>query len=239
MKNLYFGDVVAIIIVMALGTILVSPRTPIETMPADPSFLPEKTFVVPFDTVAMAPPRAYPIGRDYVYRVKALDQYELANKMRAEGFTGLDGLNRNVLRQLYACFKYHQLFVDVGEKTGLPVSVVWSFFGFEALAQGVETDLFRIDANPGGIKWNGGDLVKRWDDCGGVPCDFKKLDTYAEMVESWADVFNLSRYQDCTGTDAEIIKCIEESGYSTASIWRSRAKLADKYFFFKKRFPGA
>lgn len=238
MKKIYLGDAIAFIVIAAFGTVLISPAKPIEVVPAPHNHFPEKTFVVPFDSVAVAPARAYPVARDYVYRIRAMPESDLAKKMRAEGFTWLDGLNRNQLRQLYACFKYHQLFVDVAAATDLPVQVVWGYFGFEALREGVETDLFRVHANPGGIKWNGGEKTRAFDDCGGIPCDFKKLDTYHEMVVAWSKVFNLRRYRQCkAGDDAEIIQCIDQSGYCTAPCWGARAELAKKYFFFKKRFP--
>jgi len=175
---------------------------------------------------------------DFVYQLKNLSEAELRSKMESEGFVGLDRYQKNHLRQIYAAFKYQWLFTEVSKRSGLQVPVIWAVFGFESLDQGVETALFRIHLNPGGMKLrSGAQAVKYYDDCGPVPCSFSKWSEIDQMVDNWSDC--LSKYANCSGSIEDTLKCMQESGYHTADAWRARSRLARKFELYKKTFPAS
>jgi hypothetical protein len=177
-------------------------------------------------------------SREHVYALRKLNADEIRSKLESIGFLNLDNLNRNELRMVYAAWCYDHFFDDVHKKSGLLKSVIFSYFCFESLSQGVESTLFRVHGNPGGIKYRGkGKKALAIDDCGGKPCEFAKLERYEEIVDTWADVFSKERYSDCTGTPDEICKCLQESGYHTSRNWRGRAALARRYWEFVRKFP--
>jgi hypothetical protein len=208
---------------------MVKPAT-VETMTTKATDFKPRTAIKHLESVSWS--------REHVYVLRNLNADELRTKMEGIGFANLKGLTRNELRMVYAAWRYDLFFGDVHSKTGLPKSVIFSYFCFESLSQGVESTLFRVHGNPGGIKYRGkGKKALAMDDCGGKPCAFAKMERYNEIVDTWVDVFEKTRYSDCTGTPAEICKCLQESGYHTSRNWRGRAALARRYWEFVRKFP--
>lgn len=177
-------------------------------------------------------------SRNYVYVLRNLNESDLREKLIGLGFRNLAGYTRNELRFVYGAWAYDRLLMDVNARTKIPASVVFAYLQYEAMSQGVETDLFRVHGNPGGIKYRGeGKTVKAMDDCGGQPCDFSSTAGYEEMVRLWAKVFNRPRYKDCSGTPEEVCACLKAGGYHSAKNWKDRAKLARKYWIYRGSFP--
>lgn len=201
--------------------------------------------VVPFGSnriprpVTLIAPAPMKHSTSHVYKLRNLNLGAMREFLERKGFDGLDGMSLNHMRHLYAAWAYDDLFTQVSQLSGLPKSVAFSFFIFEATAQGIETDLFRIDLNPGGVKYVGrGQSVKREDDCGPVPCDFRKVSCYSESVAVWVATFNSERYQACKeGSPEAICKALVMAGYSTDKRWKGRASLCGAYENYLKKFP--
>lgn len=182
--------------------------------------------------------RPVPSSRNYVYVLRNLNERDLRDKLTGLGFRNLAGYTRNELRFVYGAWCYDRFLMDVNAKTKIPASVLFAYMQYEAMSQGVETDLFRVHGNPGGIKYRGeGKIAKAMDDCGGRPCNFSVTEDYNEMVRLWAEVFNRPRYKDCTGTPEEVCACLKAGGYHSAKNWKNRARLARKYWIYRRSFP--
>jgi hypothetical protein len=201
--------------------------------------------VVPFGSnriprpVALISPAPTKYSASHVYALRNLNLGGMREFLERKGFAELDGMSLNQMRHLYAAWAYDDLFTQVSQGSGLPKSVAFSFFIFEATAQGIETDLFRIDLNPGGVKYVGrGQSVKRKDDCGPVPCDFRKVSSYSEAVAVWVATFNSERYMACKkGSPEAICKALVMAGYSRDKKWKGRASLCGQYEKYLKKFP--
>lgn len=194
-----------------------------------------------------APKKAYTPTRsnrkmrsDYGYQIKDLSGSDLKAHMLRLGYRNLDGFSKHELRRLYLAYEYNDLYVDVWEKTGFPVSMIFAYFVYESTREGIETDLWRIHWNPGGLKhkYPGDKWVHWYDDCGGKPCKFQSHDSYEDAVAAWARTLNASRYAKCKSyADAKsIVTCVQRS-YSTSPRTSSRVNLMREYWRYKKHFP--
>lgn len=177
--------------------------------------------------------------------VKDLSREELIEKMEDAGLVNLENRTTPILRRIWLAYKYDQFFWDVHKNTGLPVSIIYSYFIIEATVGGVESKLMRNYMNPGGVKFRGGGKrAKAYDDCYNskgkpVPCDFSVFETYEQMVDGWSSVFLKPRYAKCKTYDnaGDICKCLYRSGYHTANNWKNRANISRGYWDIRKSFP--
>jgi hypothetical protein len=174
-----------------------------------------------------------------VYELRNLSVEQLRAYLERIGFRDLNGMQLNHLRQLYASWAYGHLLSEVSERTSIPVSTIFSFFIFEATSQGIETDLFRLHWNPGGVKFYGhGESIDWRDDCGSIPCAFRSTEGFNAAVQLWSSTLNSSRYSDCKdGTPEQICRSLIMAGYSTDKSWEGRASLCSKYELYRKKFP--
>lgn len=177
--------------------------------------------------------------------VRDLSREELIEKMEDVGLVRLEERSTPILRRIWLAYKYDQFFWDVHKATGLPVSIIYSYFIIEATVGGVESKLMQKYMNPGGVKFRGnGRKAKAYDDCYNskgkpVPCDFSVFDTYEQMVDGWSSVFLKPRYAKCKTYDnaSDICKCLYRSGYHTANNWRNRAEISRGYWDIRRSFP--
>ncbi len=199
----------------------------------------------------------------YGREIKYLSQPQLKAEMIKRGFRNLEGLNLFELRRVYLVWSYDPLLWDVNRNTGLPVSVLFSYFIIESTKNGLETDLLYLYGNCGGIKANGrvSESALFFDDCFDskgrkIRCKFAVIKNYDQLVQVWSDVFNLPRYKKCRsakGSNAELTRlavcqCLKKGGYHTAtgkigkdgigSHVKARANLAGDYWQIRSNhFP--
>lgn len=177
--------------------------------------------------------------------IKSLTATQLRTYLVDRNFQHLDGKTLLEMRRIWLAYAYDQFYWDVHEKTGLPVSVIYAYFIMEATYNGVESSLMVKYKNPGGIKYKGiGKKTKAYDDCYDskghkIKCDFAVFETYTDMVDGWADIFNMNRYRKCKSesTAPDICECLYRSGYHTGNNWRNRAGISKGYWEVRKSFP--
>lgn len=175
------------------------------------------------------------------YSIKDLNHKELISYMTGNGFVDIDNLSLHELRRLNIAYNYDALFWDMHERTGLPVSLFFAYFVFEATKGGIETDLWINHWNPGGIKHRSGSsnsYVYKNDDCNGM-CKFASVDNYASAVKLWSSVFNADRYKLCKSKakPLDICKCIKDAGYHGDKSYKIRADIMKSYWGYRKNFP--
>jgi hypothetical protein len=189
--------------------------------------------------------------RDYGFEIKDYNLLKLKQEMRQKGFRNLDNLNLFKLRRVWLAYHYDDVLMYVHNQTDFPVSMVYSFFIIEATTTGIETDLWRLHANPGGVKALGKnklvsyrtrEVIKGKDIY--INAKFFSTNDTKEGIELWSQVLNNKRYNKCKKYDLppkmlykKMCRCIYENGYHTDKNIALRASLMQEYWEIKKHFP--
>jgi hypothetical protein len=90
--------------------------------------------------------------RNYGYSIRKLNLKELKQKLTNMGFRHLDNVDLFKMRRIWLLYNYNNMLMNVHVLTDFPVSMIYSFFIIEATTTGIETDLWRLHANAGGVK---------------------------------------------------------------------------------------
>ncbi|NBW23241.1 MAG: hypothetical protein EBR82_86385, partial [Caulobacteraceae bacterium] len=165
--------------------------------------------------------------RNYGYSIRNHNARELKQKLMKLGFKDLDELEFSKLRRLWLLYNYDNMLMNVHLLTDFPVSMVYSFFIIEATNAGIETDLWRLHANAGGVKALKGHnhvTYRTREVIGGrnkyIKAKFFSTNDTKEGIELWSGVLNSDRYKKCKVFDEKppklykkICKCIYKSGY--------------------------
>lgn len=201
------------------------------------------SFAIPFTTFS---------SRSHGHDFRKYNEKQAIAHLRKHGFRNLEGLSLTTLRRLNLLYNYDSLFYAVHHMTDFPVSFLYAYFILEATSRGVETDLWRLYGNPGGVKKIGKyDWVnlrtieyirgkKR-----SMKQKFFSASSTEEGLKVWASVFNASRYDKCRKADYSLptiqiyrnmCKCMMESGYHTSPDYNMRADYMKEYWNFKKLY---
>lgn len=194
---------------------------------------------------------AYNNDRNFGFKIKNHNEEELRQLMQNLGLKNLDNLNLFKLRRLWLLYNYDTMLMNVHAITDFPVSMVYSFFIIEATTAGIETGLWRLHANAGGVKALKGQksvTYKTREFINGknkyINAKFFSTDNTKEGIELWAQVLNSDRYKKCKVFDEKppklykkICKCIYKSGYHTDTDYEFRASLMEEYWQLKKHLP--
>ncbi|NBW22227.1 MAG: hypothetical protein EBR82_81175 [Caulobacteraceae bacterium] len=189
--------------------------------------------------------------RNFGYRIRNLNAIELRQKLQQIGFKNLDELDFSKLRRLWLLYNYNDMLMNVHLLTDFPVSMIYSFFIIEATNVGIETDLWRIHANAGGVKALKGHKHVTYSTrevIGGknkrIRAKFFSTNDTKEGIALWSGVLNSDRYKKCKVFDEKppklykkICKCIYKSGYHTDTDYEFRASLMQEYWNLKKHLP--
>jgi len=189
--------------------------------------------------------------RNFGYSIRNLNAIELRQKLQQLGFKNLDELDFSKLRRLWLLYNYNDMLMNVHLLTDFPVSMIYSFFIIEATNVGIETDLWRIHANAGGVKALKGhkhvtyrtreviDGENKY-----IRAKFFSTNDTKEGIALWSGVLNSDRYKKCKVFDEKppklykkICKCIYKSGYHTDTDYEFRASLMQEYWNLKKHLP--
>lgn len=215
----------------------------IETVYIQKTDLPKKQYT----PVLLGNERAY----GYDIRKKSLD--ELRKIMTSKGFTDLKDMNLMKLRRLWIAYNYEALLMEVHSMTEFPVSMIYAFFIVEATSNGIESDLFRLHANAGGVKALKNQksvTYKTREVIGGrskyIRAKFFSASSTREGAELWAKVLNSGRYSECKKANWNlpsdkiylgICRCIYNNGYHTDTDYQFRASLMAEFWKMKRHFP--
>ena len=189
--------------------------------------------------------------RNYGYSIRNHNARELKQKLMKLGFKDLDELEFSKLRRLWLLYNYNDMLMNVHLLTDFPVSMIYSFFIIEATNVGIETDLWRIHANAGGVKALKGHKHVTYSTrevIGGknkrIRAKFFSTNDTKEGIALWSGVLNSDRYKKCKVFDEKppklykkICKCIYKSGYHTDTDYEFRASLMQEYWNLKKHLP--
>ena len=189
--------------------------------------------------------------RNFGYSIRNLNAIELRQKLQQLGFKNLDELDFSKLRRLWLLYNYNDMLMNVHLLTDFPVSMIYSFFIIEATNVGIETDLWRIHANAGGVKALKGHKHVTYSTrevIGGknkrIRAKFFSTNDTKEGIALWSGVLNSDRYKKCKVFDEKppklykkICKCIYKSGYHTDTDYEFRASLMQEYWNLKKHLP--
>jgi flagellum-specific peptidoglycan hydrolase FlgJ len=129
--------------------------------------------------------------------------------------------------------------------------MIYSFFIIEATNAGIETNLWRIHGNAGGVKALKGHkhvTYRTREVIGGrnkyIRAKFFSTKDTKEGIALWSGVLNSDRYKKCKIFDEKppklykkICKCIYKSGYHTDTDYEFRASLMTEYWNLKKHLP--
>jgi len=189
-------------------------------------------------------------GRSYGYNIRHMDENKLREFLTINGFRNLKNANLYQMRRMWMMFHYEDMLMNVHILTEFPISMLYSFFIIEATNKGIETNLWRLHANAGGIKaikGYGTKTYKTEEVIRGkrktINAKFMKAKDTKEGIEVWARVFNSGRYYDCKKANyslptkdlyESICKCVYESGYHTDPKYKFRAEFMAEYWRFKK-----
>ena len=193
-------------------------------------------------------------SRSYGWEVRKLSGEQLRQTLEGRGFRNLAKVDRAKLRRIYLAYCYESMLMNVHVLTDFPVSMIYSFFIIEATSQGVETELWRLHANAGGVKaLKGHDYVtyRTREVIRGknkyIRAKFMKAESTEQGMELWAGVLNSGRYAACKKANYKlkgmklyesICKCVYKSGYHTDRDYKFRASLMQEYWDIKtENFP--
>ena len=94
--------------------------------------------------------------------------------------------------------------MNVHALTDFPVSMIYSFFIIEATSNGIETELWRLHANAGGVKHIKGHNFATYRTrevirgrSKHIRAKFFATDDTEEGIKVWASVLNSKRYAKC------------------------------------------
>jgi hypothetical protein len=193
-------------------------------------------------------------SRSYGYEIRKLNVSEFRKFLQNKGFRNLDKVDLYKMRRVWVAYKYESMLMNVHLMTDFPVSMIYSFFIIEATNKGIETDLWRVHSNAGGIKSLKGhgfvtfrtrEVIRGRNKY--IKAKFFSSDDTEEGIKIWADVLNSNRYKRCKKPNYKLSKmrvyeskcrCIYENGYHTDSDYKFRASLMAEFWDIKgKHFP--
>jgi len=194
-------------------------------------------------------------SRSYGYSIRRLSLREFRNFLKDKGFRNVEKTNLHTLRRVWLAYNYESLLMNVHAMTDFPVSMIYSFFIIEATNKGIETDLWRIHSNAGGIKSINGhssvtyrtrEVIRGRNKY--IRAKFFSSDDTEEGIKVWVSVLNSERYSKCKKANynlrprirlyESICRCIYVNGYHTDSDYKFRASLMAEFWDIKAtHFP--
>ena len=189
--------------------------------------------------------------RDFGHSIRKLNLKELRQKLTNMGFRNLNNVDLFKMRRIWLLHNYNDMLMNVHVLTEFPVSMIYSFFIIEATTTGIETDLWRLHANAGGVKalkGHGTVTYRTREVIGGrnkyIKAKFFSSKSTKDGIALWSGVLNSDRYKKCKVFDEKpprlykkICKCIYKSGYHTDTDYEFRASLMSEYWQLKKHLP--
>jgi hypothetical protein len=189
--------------------------------------------------------------RNYGHSIRKLNLKELRQKLTNMGFRNLNNVDLFKMRRIWLLHNYNDMLMNVHVLTEFPVSMIYSFFIIEATTTGIETDLWRLHANAGGVKALRGHnhvTYSTREVIGGrnkrIRAKFFSSKSTKDGIALWSGVLNSDRYKKCKIFDEKppklykkICKCIYKSGYHTDTDYEFRASLMSEYWQLKKHLP--
>lgn len=193
-------------------------------------------------------------GRSYGYNIRKKNKSELREFLKINGFRNLNNSSLFEMRRMWMAYQYEGMLMNLHLMTDFPISMLYSFFIIEATNNGVESELWRLHANAGGMKsfkGYGFTTYKTEEVIKGkrktIRAKFLKANSTKEGIEAWAKVLNSGRYYDCKKANyglpkkelyESICKCVYESGYHTDPRYKMRAKFMAEFWKLKaNNFP--
>ena len=189
--------------------------------------------------------------RSYVYDIRNMDKSALRKHLKTNGFRNLENATLVQMRRMWMAFHYESMLMNLHLLTEFPISMLYSFFIIEATTNGIETNLWRLHANAGGIKaFKGYGYVtyKTYEVIRGknvtMRAKFMSAKNTQEGIEAWAKVLNSGRYDECKKANYKlpkkqlyesICKCVYESGYHTDPKYKFRAQFMAEFWKFKTK----
>ena len=189
--------------------------------------------------------------RNYGHSIRGLNLKELRQKLTNMGFRHLNNVDLFKMRRIWLLYNYDDMLMNVHVLTDFPVSMIYSFFIIEATTAGIETDLWRLHANAGGVKALKGhgtvtyrtrEVIRGRDKY--IKAKFFSSKSTKDGIKLWSGVLNSDRYKKCKVYDVKppqlykkICKCIYKSGYHTDTDYEFRASLMSEYWNLKKHLP--
>ena len=189
--------------------------------------------------------------RNYGHSIRKLSLKELKQKLTNMGFRNLNNVDLFKMRRIWLLYNYDDMLMNVHVLTDFPVSMIYSFFIIEATTAGIETDLWRLHANAGGVKalkGHGTVTYRTREVIRGrnkyIKAKFFSSKSTKDGIKLWSGVLNSDRYKKCKVYDVKppklykkICKCIYKSGYHTDTDYEFRASLMSEYWDLKKHLP--
>ena len=189
--------------------------------------------------------------RNYGHSIRKLNLKELRQKLTNMGFRQLNNVDLFKMRRIWLLHNYNDMLMNVHVLTDFPVSMIYSFFIIEATTAGIETDLWRLHANAGGVKALKGhstvtyrtrEVIRGRNKY--IKAKFFSSKSTKDGIALWSGVLNSDRYKKCKVYDVKppqlykkICKCIYKSGYHTDTDYEFRASLMSEYWDLKKHLP--
>ena len=176
---------------------------------------------------------------DLSFSLRNFTGLELRSHMYSIGYRDLHDLTKQELRRVFLAYEYDKLFWDMHESTGYPISLFYAYFIFEATEYGLESKMWRLHWNPGGIKHiKGTKIVYKYDDCAGSKCAFSHFDAYDQAVQYWSQVFLHPRYSICRmKKPSQLCDCFKSRGYHSDNSQYTRRQLMSVYWKYRRHFP--
>jgi len=187
--------------------------------------------------------------RSYVYDIRNMDKTALRKHLKTNGFRNLENATLVQMRRMWMAFHYESMLMNLHLLTEFPISMLYSFFIIEATTNGIETNLWRLHANAGGMKafkGYGSVTYRTYEVIRGknvtMKAKFMSAKNTQEGIEAWAKVLNSGRYYECKKANYElpkkqlyesICKCVYESGYHTDPKYKFRAQFMAEFWKFK------
>ena len=187
--------------------------------------------------------------RSYVYDIRNMDKSALRKHLKTNGFRNLENATLVQMRRMWMAFHYESMLMNLHLLTEFPISMLYSFFIIEATTNGIETNLWRLHANAGGMKafkGYGSVTYKTYEVIRGknvtMRAKFMSAKNTQEGIEAWAKVLNSGRYYECKKANYKlpkkqlyesICKCVYESGYHTDPKYKFRAQFMAEFWKFK------
>jgi len=187
--------------------------------------------------------------RSYVYDIRNMDKAALRKHLKTNGFRNLENATLVQMRRMWMAFHYESMLMNLHLLTEFPISMLYSFFIIEATTNGIETNLWRLHANAGGMKafkGYGSVTYRTYEVIRGknvtMKAKFMSAKNTQEGIEAWAKVLNSGRYYECKKANYKlpkkqlyesICKCVYESGYHTDPKYKFRAQFMAEFWKFK------
>ena len=194
-------------------------------------------------------------SRSYGYSIRKLALNDFRKFLKERGFRNVDKTDLYKLRRVWIAYNYESMLMNVHALTDFPVSMIYSFFVIEATSNGIETELWRLHANAGGVKHIKGhkyatyrtrEVIRGRNKY--IRAKFFATDDTEEGIKVWASVLNSKRYAKCKKQNyrmsskirlyESICRCIYVNGYHTDSDYKFRASLMAEFWDIKAaHFP--